>query len=253
MPNHISKTPPYGNIQVRNIDGLHIFNCGYKKAQWYLKKNLATIIQDIPLIIQLTFIANGNGRAEDPYYLQERANICVVCGSDQTLTRHHIVPVCYRSWFDECVKDNESHDILPLCYSCHESYEYAANELKRELNAKYEVAARKYVVADKELRCAVVYAHTLLEHTTLPQERIVEIETYLRSFCDKRAMSYDLEVISKINCYEYNKEKSEYQEVAEKVDVEKFVKLWRQHFITHTSPRHLPAYWDVNRKVKVGQ
>ncbi len=90
VKNTTLKTPLYGNCKVQNIDGEHIFNCSWKKQNWYVKRDLAEIIQEDPLIIRLKFTTAGKGNFDDPYYLQERKNLCVCCGSQSNLTKHHI-------------------------------------------------------------------------------------------------------------------------------------------------------------------
>ena len=41
-------------------------------------------------------------------------------GNIGNLTRHHVVPHCYRRNFPQELKAYCSHDVLPLCHSCHE-------------------------------------------------------------------------------------------------------------------------------------
>ena len=59
-----------------------MFRCCKKKAIWYLDRNLGTKVSENPLIIQLTFVPKGIGHIDDPYFLQEMHNRCVVCGSE---------------------------------------------------------------------------------------------------------------------------------------------------------------------------
>jgi hypothetical protein len=40
--------------------------------------------------IQLVFDAKGDGHSEGDYMVEDRANICVSCGSPNALTLHHI-------------------------------------------------------------------------------------------------------------------------------------------------------------------
>jgi hypothetical protein len=68
-----------------NID--HRF--GRKKADWYLNRDLAVMLTE-DKAIQLVFDAKGDGHSEGDYMVEDRANICVSCGSPNALTLHHI-------------------------------------------------------------------------------------------------------------------------------------------------------------------
>lgn len=46
--------------------------------QWYLDRQLATTLSSTS--IKLTFETKGKGHQDDPYYLEDRENRCVVCG-----------------------------------------------------------------------------------------------------------------------------------------------------------------------------
>ena len=49
------KNPQYENCEVLNPDGELMFRCCYKKANWYLDRNLGVKIKDNPLVIRLNF------------------------------------------------------------------------------------------------------------------------------------------------------------------------------------------------------
>ena len=61
--------------------------------------------------IRLKFQPKGLGNKDDDYYLAEKLNKCVVCGSDKEYMRHSIVPHAYRKYFDLKYKSRSSHDI----------------------------------------------------------------------------------------------------------------------------------------------
>ena len=68
-------------------DGEVLANCNKEKVQWYLEKDLAEIICQDPLTIRLKFEPNGrknrdqNDLYDDSFYVAERENKCVVCGT----------------------------------------------------------------------------------------------------------------------------------------------------------------------------
>lgn len=67
----------------------------------YLFKNLGVQVSDSPLTVRLLF--EPSGRAVDEsgqYYTQEKANNCVVCGSNGSYyVRKNVVPHEYRKHF----------------------------------------------------------------------------------------------------------------------------------------------------------
>ena len=53
-------------------------------------------IGDNPLRVQLNFEPSGRPKDEKNYYAQDKLNVCVVCGADDTFIRKCIVPHEYR-------------------------------------------------------------------------------------------------------------------------------------------------------------
>jgi len=247
--NNTLKIPLYGNCRVQNPEGTHIFNCGEKKAKWYLKRGLAEIIQEIPLVIRLNFIPNGQGHANDAFYLQERQNICVCCGTKKLLTKHHVVPYCYRRFFPEHLKNHTAYDVLPLCYDCHEKYEVFAHQFKQKLAGEYAVTKENSTVIDPELKKVCLYATALLRQKKIPVDRYNMMMGVIQSYYRREVTTKDLEEASQIR-YNTNREdyKPEGKSVVENLDnIEVFVKRWRQHFVEHTKPAFLPKYWHIDR------
>jgi len=116
-----------------------MFRCLEKRANWYLKRNLATVISNDPLSIKLTFTPKGKGESMDVLKL-ERKNKCVVCGTEDldVLTKHHLVPFVYRQHFPEKRKAHSSLFVVPICRDCHYQYENEhADLLKKVLSEAY--------------------------------------------------------------------------------------------------------------------
>ncbi|ORX71522.1 hypothetical protein DL89DRAFT_222068 [Linderina pennispora] len=123
----------YENFRVLDSSGRLLFRAGQKRLDWYLSRGLAKRID--PETIQLTFANKGDGRRNEPFYLQDMQNKCVVCGSSQALTQHHIVPYQYRQYMPEAIKSRSSYDLLPLCMKCHDTYERSAIKFKQHIAA----------------------------------------------------------------------------------------------------------------------
>lgn len=88
-------------------DGELLSNCDSKKANWYIERGLAEIIKQQPLTIKLNFEPNGRKNGEngqkphhdiydDAFYVVDRENKCVVCGSKKDYSRYHVIPALYR-------------------------------------------------------------------------------------------------------------------------------------------------------------
>jgi hypothetical protein len=253
----VLKTPLYGNYRVYDLDNQHIFNTGLKKVRWYLARNLAEIIQEDPLAIRLTFAVKGRGNSGDKYYLQERKNICVVCGTNANLTKHHIVPRMYRAHFDEELKNHTAFDVLPVCYTCHESYEVHATAFKKELLAELSIERNNNSgkVIDTERKKVCVAASALLRfNEAIPEERRNKLIGVVRAYYGQDEITNaDLEEAATIK---YNLARPDHtpegQLVVEALngDFESFIKRWRRHFLIHTEAKHMPEYWDVDRTIR---
>jgi mRNA-degrading endonuclease YafQ of YafQ-DinJ toxin-antitoxin module len=74
---------------------------------------------------------------------KRKKNICVCCGVEKDLTRHHIVPLQYRKLFSLENKDHRHNDIVALCQSCHHAYEKTANEIRLRLEKDFEDIVNK--------------------------------------------------------------------------------------------------------------
>jgi len=249
--NNTLKTPLYGNCRVQNPDGVHIFNCGEKKANWYLKRDLASVICLEPFTIQLKFIPNGHGHANDNFYLQKRQNICVSCGINEGLTKHHVVPYCYRKFFPEHLKNHTAYDILPLCSECHENYEIHAQQLKKQLADEYAIQHENAKVLDTELKNVCLAASALLNHSdSIPPERNAYLTAILIDYFNKDEITReDLEKAANL---EYNTQRANYkpegQAVVENIsDISLFVQRWRKHFVDSLKPQYMPQHWIVER------
>ncbi|KAJ1741424.1 hypothetical protein LPJ79_003481 [Coemansia sp. RSA 1821] len=121
----------YSNCRVLDINGDLLFRASHKRLEWYLSRNLADRIDDTT--IQLNFVNKGNGRKDEPFYLQDMQNNCSICGTAGSLTMHHVVPHQYRTFMEESIKSRSSHDLLPTCTVCHDKYERHAVRFKKHL------------------------------------------------------------------------------------------------------------------------
>ncbi len=242
---------PYSNYKVLDKDGELIFRCNAKKVNWYLDRNLAKPIDE--KTVQLVFSTKGIGHKGDEFYLQDKENQCVVCGSKKELTRHHIVPKCYRKFFPENLKTHTSYDIVVLCGPCHELYEESAELLKYKLSEEFNApvigtGGRTNHSLHKMVRFALLL---LKKGDLIPLKRIEEITSRLKEFFQKDEITeQDLVEISKADYLNREGYKYHGELVIKQVeDLEEFVKRWRNHFISTMKPKFLPAGWDIERSI----
>ncbi|KAG0046287.1 hypothetical protein BGZ83_008527 [Gryganskiella cystojenkinii] len=143
VPKHFRKSNDkiYDNISVyAPPDSNLIFRCSQKRADWYLSRNLARVLS--PTSIHLTFAPGGQGRVNDPYYLEERENKCVICGRETCevgATMLHVVPEQYRKWFPLRMKSHASHDIVVACPECNANWDREAAVVRKKIVGIYNV------------------------------------------------------------------------------------------------------------------
>ena len=236
-----------------------MFHCNQAKINWYLKRNLADKLRDDPLTIQLKFQPAGPGYKDDLYYLTPKENKCVVCGTDTHLTRHHVIPHCYRKYFPICIKDHSYHDVLLMCIECHDNYENHAGRLKQEIAEEFGVPLTgKGYGLDVNLKKINSWASALIKHgDKIPQARRKEIIEAMRTHFNKNEITEeDLISASEV---EYHVKTADFARHGEYVaqnikDLNVFVQRWRQHFLRTMNPQFMPKLWNIERpidKIKV--
>ena len=109
-------------------DGFCLSNCDRKKAQWYVDRDLGTVVNDDPFTVKLNFEPtnrrycreSGEEDKDDEFYVADRQNICVLCGAAKDYARFFIIPTLYRTHLPDRLKSHRSHDIVLMCFGCHE-------------------------------------------------------------------------------------------------------------------------------------
>jgi hypothetical protein len=261
---NVKKTDLYGNCEVYSPDGELLFLCLPKKANWYLRKTddytgMALGVKmpdrgDGVLRVQLTFEPKGKGNSNDPYSLSKKENRCVVCGTEEDLTKHHIVPHEYRRFMPEEYKSRNSHDVVPICIDHH--YEYEANyadKLKMKLSEEYGAPLNGDIYVDKELRRAAGAARALNRHGAyMPLEKVFHLQSIIESF-------FKVEHVEAKHIEQLVELESDTKTVIARhgeiimnniEDLQGFVEMWREDFLNSMNPGFMPKYWDVKRPAK---
>lgn len=275
-----SKNLDSENWKVFHPMGKHMFTCSGRKARWYLSKKLAKKIGEYE--IKLTFEPNGMGYEEDEEFGRAvRKTRCVVSGVRTKLQRHHIVPYCYRSHFPDKYKTKNHHDVVLINCERHLDYEMKATEYKDQLAREYGIKTiseynRAYSQAlnefNREIRISLSKLNAIFSgYNRISLDRIYDNLKYVSEttgidFNFLKNCSYiQLFKLSKILYDEYsndlNKFKSRHSKyydhgwhLVKKLDsdekIEKFIKLWRKHFIDTMNPQFMPHGWSVDFRCK---
>ncbi|KAK9284591.1 hypothetical protein L1049_023767 [Liquidambar formosana] len=134
------KSPVYHNCRIYANDGRLLCYCDRRKLEWYLRRDLAKLVDENPPAIKLLFEPKGRPEDEDnDFYIQTKKNICVGCGEGNHYLRYRIIPSCYRIHFPEHLKSHRSHDIVLLCVDCHEVAHAAAERYKKQIAAEFGI------------------------------------------------------------------------------------------------------------------
>lgn len=240
----------YGNCKVLSPNGILMFRCDEKKANWYLKRNLADIISNDPLVVKLNFEPNGLGNHNKDWGLSEMPNQCVVCGNQEFLTRHHVVPYSYRRYFPLEVKSHSFHDVLSVCVDCHEKYERLADELKFNLSLKYDAPINGEIEKRSDVLKYSKMASTLLRNDiNIPKSRVIEMRNDIKSFFGIKRLT-DSRLKSMVDVRSTVIKKTHGKIVIEKIDnLQYFVEVWRNHFIEKMNPQFLPKNWSISNNI----
>jgi hypothetical protein len=219
----------YGNHKMYSIEDEFLSHVDTKRMKWYLDRNLAMMINEKDF--KLTFKSKGN-QAQGEYYKLELKNICVICGTGESLTKHHVVPTQYRKYLPMKYKSKSSFDVLCVCIECHHSYEIIANVLKEDLLKKYDL-----IDESKHQQKIKKYHHVLNNHSEfLSDEKRLDMVNFMEEFLDD-----SIENILSVDCNEFESTSSLLMKNI--TDYKEFIIMWREHFIKNADPKHLPQEW----------
>jgi hypothetical protein len=236
----------YGNYSVYSPDGILMFRSNIKKINWYLNRNLAQKIDEFS--IKLTFTPNGLGCHGVGYGLERMKNICVICGGHEFLTKHHVVPKCYRIHFPEKIKSHKFHDVLTVCLDCHYEYEELAFSYKKKIADDYNSPINGNVISNKKTQ-KIKGLFICLTDSQIPKNRLKEIKDEIKSELGIKKITNKL--ISKWMNHKSENPfvciKTHGEMVVQKLEnIKEFIEKWRIHFIENANPKFLPENWSIN-------
>ena len=241
----------YSNCIVRSPTGDAIFRCDHRKMQWYLEHGLAKQIQSDPPRIQLIFQPNGPGHFGDPFFLQQRKNICVVCGTSVGLTRHHILQHSYRRWFPRTLDHYGTYDVMALCVAHHEAYNLFERRFRQRLAHEFNapiggIGGR----ANPATGRAASAVRSLRRHRSkIPAKKVAVLEKIIADFFGG-APPEDAE-LRRLVRENKTPHKTHSEMLVEQLDgfeeLGAFVVRWRKHFLQHMKPQFMPEHWEIDR------
>lgn len=203
-----------------------------------------------PLTIKLNFKPKGEGERNCKFQLEDKENICVVCGESEGLTRHHVVEYEYRKHFPLSYKSHNSYDVLLLCTICHARYEIEAMKLKKQISMKYKIPLSGLGWKNCPKLTSVKKAGAaLLKHMDkIPSERREELELTLKKHFKVDELNEEIykkavEIQTIIKFEDYI---SHGEGVVKKLDnLVEFIEMWRLHFLKTMKPKFLSHHWSV--------
>lgn len=263
----------FENCQIQLPNGEILCYSNSKKAYWYIDRSLATIITKEPLVVRLNFepnIKSGVEMRDRKFFIKEKNNECVVCGSSESFLRYRVVPLLYRQYFPSEFKNFCRHDVLLLCATCHEQCNKHAELLKRKVAEDYQVPLYSYLPSKKikEQVAAIrkVCVSLIKNFDRIPEVRKEElfrnIEEFVKEVCPQFEKFWnksplqvaeilaDEKIVKEINGEENGSACREDEMnfhgklVMEKVkDIKGFVYLWKRNFVEKMQPKFLPGSW----------
>lgn len=219
----------YGNYKMISIDGKFLAHVTEKRMNWYLDRDLAEKISELEF--KLKFKTKGDDE-RGKYYKTKLKNICVVCGTDKKLTKHHVVPYQYRKYFPEKYKSKSSFDVLCVCENCHREYENEADKLKEKLLKNYGLENYNFLTSKVRRNRNTLYKH----YDKIPNEKRISIINFLEDY-------FKMSIDEILNMGHVTFENVTSLLMKNIDDFEEFIIMWRKHFIEYAKPKFILQEW----------
>lgn len=236
----------YGNISVFAPNGQLMFRCNKKKANWYLKRNLAKYLDLQQTLLQLLFEPHGLGYSEaDPALLEIQNNICCCCGSKNSLHKSYIVPKQYLLLMDLQFKSRHWDNLALLCCHCSTKWEIHRNKCSQLLVKLNDAPINGTgLVSDKEFRRIKSAAYALIqEKNTLPSQIKKQKLDIISQYLGHNPSPEEIKTLSEIKDIYKNNYRSHAQLVMEKIANQRdFSNMWKHWFVKCMRPNYLPEH-----------
>lgn len=221
-----------------------------QKARWYIRKQLVDVIKDTPYYHLRLNYPLATQKKVFTFHYSAKPNTCVVCGYDKKISGHHIVPRCFVRFMPEKYKIHNSHDVIPICRTCHNVYELHADELKKEICTKLNINHDYGAVITETVRVvklSVSYVDPRIDDTV----RFV-LRSKIEQTLNREVKEQEIKLYSRMTMWHIRQAHKHFGEavIEQTADLNEFAYLWRQHFIKTMNPKflHLLEGWEVDRK-----
>ena len=120
----------------------------------------------------------------------------MICGGSKDYARFFIIPGWYRTHLPEELKSHRSHDIVLMCFACHESASQHQEKLKQELAKKHDAPMTEFLpnkVRNIHIAAISKAANSLLKAAAkMPEERRESLrQTIMSTLSANRDMFLD--------------------------------------------------------------
>ena len=256
MPNNISKRQIYESVKMIHPDGTVMCLTTVRRGEWFIERNLAVWEnEETKNAFRLTFEPGGKGKHDNPFYIQERENICVCCGATDGLNRHHVFPTVFRKHLSTLCKSGNSHDVLPVCHECHEEYEIEADKLKSLILNEFGIKRDFTQSPEEKYNKKILQARTMLnrlngEGAFTHNGKVIKPPVEV---IDKFKELAKLDLIDEGNTPYFVRNhwgRLVMERIQEQDEEQSFVERWRQHFVDTMQPKFLPKHWEVDAQLE---
>jgi len=240
----------YGNIEFYSPDGILMFVKNQHALNFYLKNNLVDKIEENKY--KLNFIPKGLGYNGKKIL---RENKCVVSGDSnaELLTKHHIIPSCFRTHFPINKKDSKFQFIVLIRSDIHSKYTSIEQEYYNEIGMMYgltdsfQTAVKDFQANNRVLKKAITALYYFSDK--IPEERAIMLRTEFEEKTGlkptQKFLKLTLEELTKKERTEwFNYKSSNFsfgKKIVDKIEnFEEFENLWLRHFVENAKPKFLP-------------
>jgi len=259
------KSPMYDNCIMLDPQGKDLSKISYKKARWYVVKDLAEWTDSNKRCIKLLFEPKDRCSDISLYLRSDKNNICVVCAGAENHMRHYVVPYAYRRLLPARFKTHHSHDVVLVCAECQLVCDQESHRRMKQLEESY----RRYepepqYTLDPRLHGIRSKALALLNWKhKIPPDTITVYEQMVREHLQVTDSSVQLTPLQLQSAIDVDHRIENPRFVpgpklivgrlgGDEEKIASFVKSWRKHFVETIQPRHLPEGWSIDSPVSNG-
>lgn len=248
----------YDNCRLEAPDGTTLCYVSNRRAKWYLNnwsahdQPLGVLVSEDPIVVRLSFVPSGMGRDGDEFYLTPRENKCVVCGTDQRLTRHHVVPQAFRRHFPSKFKEYADHDIVAACEPCHRAYCIYEEQFKAGLAKEkgWDRLGRPANMPRRVMRTLSLLKPVMPMKESIPPEGETALALRLYRTLGWNGLSpTELALLAEAMVVERTSSLGHRYAKSLKTDeeIQELCFKWRAHFVETMAPEFMPEHWDARR------